>query len=98
MTPPSARSSSMSYSFWISMMEPSYLRPRDIPRDLTLNPVAFATIDCSKLIFEPSANEVTIAAFCPQRSAQPCWRSEEHTSELQSLTNIVCRLLLEKKK
>src|SRR3989339_74488 len=28
---------------------------------------------------------------------QTCARSEEHTSELQSLTNIVCRLLLEKK-
>src|SRR5437016_8780026 len=30
----------------------------------------------------------------------PVWkrRSEEHTSELQSLTNLVCRLLLEKKK
>src|SRR5437016_10326116 len=29
----------------------------------------------------------------------PCVdRSEEHTSELQSLTNLVCRLLLEKKK
>src|SRR5438093_9527468 len=30
------------------------------------------------------------------RRLQP--RSEEHTSELQSLTNLVCRLLLEKKK
>src|SRR5688572_33184056 len=31
----------------------------------------------------------------------PCrseWRSEEHTSELQSQSNLVCRLLLEKKK
>src|SRR5438046_1990436 len=28
----------------------------------------------------------------------PETRSEEHTSELQSLTNLVCRLLLEKKK
>src|SRR5258706_9396912 len=28
----------------------------------------------------------------------PRTRSEEHTSELQSLTNLVCRLLLEKKK
>src|SRR5262249_61403015 len=28
----------------------------------------------------------------------PLPRSEEHTSELQSLTNLVCRLLLEKKK
>src|SRR5438046_7957430 len=26
---------------------------------------------------------------------QNLWRSEEHTSELQSLTNLVCRLLLE---
>src|SRR2546427_13269255 len=27
-----------------------------------------------------------------------CQRSEEHTSELQSQSNLVCRLLLEKKK
>src|SRR5437016_6969330 len=32
--------------------------------------------------------------FCPSEKH----RSEEHTSELQSLTNLVCRLLLEKKK
>ncbi len=44
-------------------MLPSYLTPRDMPRVRTLKPVAFATIDCSKLIFDPSANEVTIAAF-----------------------------------
>src|ERR1019366_10703042 len=30
-------------------------------------------------------------------SERLCPRSEEHTSELQSLTNLVCRLLLEKK-
>src|SRR5262249_58195102 len=29
---------------------------------------------------------------------RPSTRSEEHTSELQSLTNLVCRLLLDKKK
>src|SRR2546430_11045561 len=29
---------------------------------------------------------------------QHCLRSEEHTSELQSQSNLVCRLLLEKKK
>src|SRR2546425_7077995 len=32
----------------------------------------------------------------PRRRAR--WRSEEHTSELQSLAYLVCRLLLEKKK
>src|SRR2546427_2425923 len=30
--------------------------------------------------------------------ADYAWRSEEHTSELQSQSNLVCRLLLEKKK
>src|SRR5256885_6628840 len=33
----------------------------------------------------------------PPRIAAPALRSEEHTSELQSPCNIVCRLLLEKK-
>src|SRR2546425_2665482 len=32
------------------------------------------------------------------RGARSCPRSEEHTSELQSLAYLVCRLLLEKKK
>src|SRR5258706_835062 len=33
-----------------------------------------------------------------RRACFSSYRSEEHTSELQSLTNLVCRLLLEKKK
>src|SRR5258706_8538523 len=42
-------------------------------------------------------------ALLPMYSFPVSWqsvqnRSEEHTSELQSLTNLVCRLLLEKKK
>jgi len=37
------------------------------------------------------AQELRVARLCGERS-------EEHTSELQSLTNLVCRLLLEKKK
>src|SRR5882762_11871185 len=35
---------------------------------------------------------------CSRRSRQRWSRSEEHTSELQSHLNLVCRLLLEKKK
>src|SRR5437899_7681281 len=38
------------------------------------------------------------ARMCQVNSASPAWRSEEHTSELQSLRHLVCRLLLEKKK
>src|ERR1022692_5313283 len=44
-------------------------------------------------------------AYCPPNSESQCFctvvhmlRSEEHTSELQSPCNLVCRLLLEKKK
>src|SRR5260221_6198336 len=37
----------------------------------------------------------TLRYFLPQR---PSERSEEHTSELQSHSDLVCRLLLEKKK
>src|SRR2546430_8999639 len=40
-------------------------------------------------------NSLRSAASCV-RSISP--RSEEHTSELQSQSNLVCRLLLEKKK
>src|SRR5437016_6532484 len=38
------------------------------------------------------------AQYRIQRATLFPQRSEEHTSELQSLTNLVCRLLLEKKK
>src|SRR5262245_64866298 len=37
-------------------------------------------------------------ARCAGRSTRSSRRSEEHTSELQSLRHLVCRLLLEKKK
>src|SRR5260221_10323006 len=40
---------------------------------------------------EPSAHEVPLKEFLLDRS-------EEHTSELQSHSDLVCRLLLEKKK
>src|SRR5437899_5213190 len=38
------------------------------------------------------------SAFCNSAVAKGGSRSEEHTSELQSLRHLVCRLLLEKKK
>src|SRR5438093_3713865 len=41
--------------------------------------------------------QVILAGGTESMSLVPM-RSEEHTSELQSLTNLVCRLLLEKKK
>src|SRR2546430_12650896 len=42
------------------------------------------------------ANHIT--ALGPEQLCDSHARSEEHTSELQSQSNLVCRLLLEKKK
>src|SRR5256885_8949661 len=44
----------------------------------------------------PTTSGGSISSFT--RRDPTCERSEEHTSELQSPCNLVCRLLLEKKK
>src|SRR2546430_3317500 len=50
-------------------------------------------------LVEHSAHDVEVAREGRPRAhhEQPNPRSEEHTSELQSQSNLVCRLLLEKK-
>src|SRR2546430_7267581 len=45
----------------------------------------------------PTASSSSCTA-CSNAPAKSSRRSEEHTSELQSQSNLVCRLLLEKKK
>src|SRR2546427_8185845 len=46
-----------------------------------------------------ATSEMRSKLFCTARLPPMCaLRSEEHTSELQSQSNLVCRLLLEKKK
>src|SRR5688572_4843880 len=45
-----------------------------------------------------SAFQMTMSAILPGSMLPSTLRSEEHTSELQSQSNLVCRLLLEKKK
>src|SRR5256885_12122509 len=47
------------------------------------------------------AHQISVGIFeeqCRPLGLTPPQRSEEHTSELQSPCNLVCRLLLEKKK
>src|SRR5256886_9167071 len=66
------------------------------PDDASGSPLAEAIFaipgaDVAEVIV--SGNLVTVV----KRGPAP-WRSEEHTSELQSQSNLVCRLLLEKKK
>src|SRR5256886_10933456 len=61
------------------------------------------SIHCS-FTSQPAAHAAWRTASATERYASgssmylPTSRSEEHTSELQSQSNIVCRLLLEKKK
>src|SRR2546430_10378117 len=43
-------------------------------------------------------NSASSCTSCSRPVTAPLPRSEEHTSELQSQSNLVCRLLLEKKK
>src|SRR5687767_15605118 len=61
----------------------------------------------SRATIHSSTGRVSTNAFPDPSAGSPCraWdsaateiRSEEHTSELQSLAYLVCRLLLEKKK
>src|SRR5438094_7905888 len=47
--------------------------------------------------YRPSRKYVSIK-LTPEASTRTSTRSEEHTSELQSPYDLVCRLLLEKKK
>src|SRR5437867_11612994 len=51
----------------------------------------------ARRILPGSATDAPIERFCVL-SLSPDGRSEEHTSELQSPYDLVCRLLLEKKK
>src|SRR5206468_10967179 len=45
-----------------------------------------------------SVGRMVFSGSCTNESARLGMRSEEHTSELQSRSDLVCRLLLEKKK
>src|SRR5437016_12090146 len=56
------------------------------------NPGFWAHILSSVATVDEAVNELKLRKIHPLLP-----RSEEHTSELQSLTNLVCRLLLEKK-
>src|SRR5688572_31847956 len=49
----------------------------------------------SRVVARQLIEHVALAAQLRANRAEP--RSEEHTSELQSQSNLVCRLLLEKK-
>src|SRR2546430_3747133 len=58
----------------------------------------YTTLFRSAPWIRPRVSTANCNNSCPPRSSRRNGRSEEHTSELQSQSNLVCRLLLEKKK
>src|SRR5688500_19811168 len=73
----------------------SFFLARRRPPSSTLFP--YTTLFRSSGSWSRSVTRSTSAAASPAPSRSCCPRSEEHTSELQSPCNLVCRLLLEKK-
>src|SRR5438477_11809023 len=70
------------------------------PPRSTLFPYTTLFRSVDRLLHEPQAENARVEVQVPGRVAGDAGdvRSEEHTSELQSHVNLVCRLLLEKKK
>src|SRR2546430_10922323 len=73
-------------------------KPPPPPRPPSGSPPTWASVESNALAAATTAagRADTVSAATTARSAAT--RSEEHTSELQSQSNLVCRLLLEKKK
>src|SRR2546425_8681637 len=69
-------------------LKPAFTRPRETPRQRIMW-CGLAVAGHTGAAFD---------AWSTRRAISGGYRSEEHTSELQSLAYLVCRLLLEKKK
>src|SRR2546430_5622040 len=74
------------------MVRSFFFQAEDGIRDLTVTGVQTCALPIS-CPGPPTPRSPRRSARAPSRT-----RSEEHTSELQSQSNLVCRLLLEKKK
>src|SRR5438046_8135353 len=83
--------------------------PWNFPSAIMAGLVVASVVTGNTVVLKPASDSPTIAAKFidilyeagfPKEAVNfvtGSGRSEEHTSELQSLTNLVCRLLLEKK-
>src|SRR2546430_12334680 len=81
---------------WSSDVCSSDLEARSGPCTMP-GPTATSHFGCRERMCRPSPRAKPSRSHCPTRWSVAL-RSEEHTSELQSQSNLVCRLLLEKKK
>src|SRR5690606_41364155 len=98
---PTAPSSSAFYSLSLHDALPIYLRP--VPGLRPVRPVHPRALHAPRLRLRPDRRHPELRGrrhlrHADLRVVHLYLRSEEHTSELQSRENLVCRLLLEKKK
>ena len=73
-------------------------RANKIIRNSRLSNLSYTAIDKNECGLYKDAAENFLSKNISAEEAVKYQRSEEHTSELQSPSNLVCRLLLEKKK
>src|SRR5262249_57787844 len=98
---------SLTPSFFLTHPPPTETPPLSLHDALPISTAAAALAHEHALLHAPRvfarrellpAREVDAVEERHEAVGKDAWRrSEEHTSELQSLTNLVCRLLLEKK-
>src|SRR5690625_3915262 len=79
--------------FLLQMKESERFQRRELQRDLLPQALQFRHFGTQDELVDQ-----VIERAIEQVALQQPWRSEEHTSELQSRGHLVCRLLLEKKK
>src|SRR2546421_6362635 len=76
-------------------MRPDSSTAAMVSSPFALSWLAYSTSRIEFLVTRPMSSTMPISLY---RLIVPPGRSEEHTSELQSRSDLVCRLLLEKKK
>src|SRR5204863_6650765 len=74
------------------------IRANSVVRTRLLTPDRAVAEGALALFGEKYGDEVRVVAMGGTNDDERPFRSEEHTSELQSRRDLVCRLLLEKKK
>src|SRR5438874_8850372 len=82
--------------FFFNDTPPTEIYTLSLHDALPISPSRRATVRSTDTVVLPAISSPTDAAICTAAWRQS--RSEEHTSELQSRRDLVCRLLLEKKK
>src|SRR5438046_6191674 len=93
--------STLSFTFWFALVLFFTDRASAVIYTLSLHdalPISRIALTAARQLQRTGGRYALVSMCVGVGQGIAAVRSEEHTSELQSLTNLVCRLLLEKKK